>query len=96
MDLKNMEMKVIGNVKIVWLPTIMPFARSNTDGRIVRGYIEFDDCLLKDGLYRTWHYDQVMSGFSKRKLYPGIPMRIPMWIGELVEITQDKVDANVF
>ena len=93
-----MEIEFLGKVKIVILSGSKEIAHHPDEGSIVRGYMEFDDVAMPSG--KTFRQeikedDKVLKGIPHRKpLDDTKPLRWPIWMGELSELTQDEIVEN--
>lgn len=87
----KMEIEFIGKVKIVILSGSKALSRNQDEGSIVRGYIECDDVAMSDGkTFRQEIKDNEQIGL-RIVLDDAKPLRWPIWVGELSELTQEEV-----
>ena len=89
----GIELNLIGKVKIVFESGGTPLAKDSNEGNIARSWVEFDDIAMPSGkTFREEMNTEPSSEISihRKKLDKDKPLRLPVWIGELLEVTQQK------
>ena len=85
------ELKPIGNVKIVIPLGSKPISRNPDEGDIVRAYLECYDFNMFSGKTFRQEMERPSAIRTKNPFINDKPLRLPIYIGELTGITQEKI-----